>query len=110
MPTFAGDPLNDLALFFVGAFFCNCIPHLAAGLMGMPFPTPFARPRGIGNSSPLANFLWGAFNFAVGLYLLSTHPFTIGPNVETSAVAVGALLLGTYLAVHFGHVRAKAKS
>jgi hypothetical protein len=39
-----------LALFFAGAFLCNAIPHLAAGTMGMPFPTPFARPRGIGNS------------------------------------------------------------
>ncbi len=105
MPALLGDPLTDLALFFVGAFLCNCIPHLVAGLMGTPFPSPFATPRGVGNSSPLVNFFWGAFNCAVGVYLLWTHPFAIGANVETLAVAVGALLLGSYLAVHFGSVR-----
>ena len=100
-----GDPVNDIALFFAGAFLCNCIPHLSAGLQGAPFPTPFATPRGIGNSSPFVNFLWGAFNLFVGLYLLATHPVTIGANPECAALAAGALALGTYLSLHFGKVR-----
>lgn len=97
--------MNYVALFFAGAFLCNSIPHLCAGLQGMPFPTPFAKPRGVGNSSPLINFLWGGFNIGVGLYLLSNHPLAIGPNPECLALAVGAIAIGIYLAVHFGKVR-----
>jgi len=59
--------MNYVAVFFAGAILCNCIPHLTAGLQGVPFPTPFARPRGVGTSSPFANFLWGAFNLGAGL-------------------------------------------
>lgn len=42
-----------LAPFFAGAFLCNALPHLAAGLQGRPFPTPFATPHGVGDSPPL---------------------------------------------------------
>jgi len=42
--------MSYAVIFFAGAFLCNCIPHLCAGLQGMPFPTPFAKPRGIGKS------------------------------------------------------------
>jgi hypothetical protein len=37
--------MNYVAPFFLGAFFCNAIPHLANGLRGEPFQTPFAKPR-----------------------------------------------------------------
>lgn len=97
--------MNYIALFFAGAFFCNCIPHLCAGLQGMPFPTPFAKPRGIGNSSPFVNFIWGAFNFGIGLFILSRHPVLTGLNLDCLALAAGALALGTYLSRHFGKVR-----
>ena len=70
--------MNYAATFLAGAFLCNCIPHLGAGLQGIPFPTPFAKPRGIGNSSPLVNFLWGVFNLCVGLYLLSRQRYLRG--------------------------------
>ena len=94
-----------VALFFAGAFLCNALPHLAAGLQGRPFPTPFATPRGIGDSPPLVNFLWGAFNTIVGLVLLSLQPPTIGPNLPFAVTVAGALMLGTYLSLHFGKVR-----
>jgi hypothetical protein len=97
--------MGYIALFFAGAFLCNCIPHLTAGLQGVPFPTPFARPRGKGNSPPLANFLWGALNVGVGCTILSYHPVAVGPNLDCLAVAGGALLLGTYLSLHFHKVR-----
>jgi hypothetical protein len=61
-------------IFFAGAILCNCIPDPGPGLQGMPFSTPFEKPRGIGNSSPLLNVLWGVFNLCVGLYLLSRQP------------------------------------
>jgi hypothetical protein len=97
--------MHYIALFFAGAFLCNCIPHLTAGLQGQSFPTPFARPRGVGNSSPFLNFLWGAFNVAVGLTLLSRNPAAFGLNVDCLVMAAGVLALGTYLSRHFGKVR-----
>jgi len=62
--------MDYLASFFAAAFLCNCIPHLACGLRGETFPTPFANPRGKGPSTSIMNFLWGAFNLLVALYLL----------------------------------------
>ncbi|WP_144140357.1 hypothetical protein [Paraburkholderia sp. BCC1884] len=97
-----------ITLFLAGAFLCNAIPHLAMGLQGAPFPTPFAKPRGVGNSSPLINFLWGALNLIVGLAGLSRHPLTLGANLECLSVALGAILIGVFLASHFGKVRKQA--
>jgi hypothetical protein len=88
-----------------GLFLCNCIPHLAAGLQGRPFPTPFARPPGFGNSSPLANFLWGLFNVLAGTLLLSYAPFAVGFNLSFMLFTLGGLVLGIYLSGHFGAVR-----
>lgn len=98
-------PMNYIAIFLAGAFLCNCIPHLASGLRGVPFPTPFAKPRGVGDSSPVANFLWGMFNFLIGVYLLSRHPVTVGLNLSFITPVIGALATGTYLSLHFGKVR-----
>ncbi len=100
--------MTFIALFFAGAFLCNAIPHLVAGLQGAPFPTPFATPRGVGNSSPLTNFVWGVFNLCVGAVLLATHPIVVGPNLECLTALAGALVLGSHLARHFGRVRAGA--
>ena len=94
-------------LFLAGALLCNCIPHLAAGLLGMPFPTPFATPRGIGNSPPLMNFLWGTFNLGVGVVLVSRYPIALGVNPYGAAFAAGFLVLGVYLSRHFGKVRGR---
>ncbi len=99
--------MHYIALFFAGAFLCNCIPHLAAGLRGEPFPTPFATPRGIGDSPPLVNFFWGAANLVVGLALLT--PWMIGLNFETLAFALGSVPLGGLMSRHFGEVRAGRK-
>ncbi|MGV1794800.1 hypothetical protein [Rhizobium sp. A37_96] len=97
-----------IASFFAGAFLCNCLPHLTAGLQGTPFPTPFAKPRGVGNSSPLVNFLWGGFNLAVSLALGKIAGVELGVNGTCIAAAAGALVLGTYLSLHFGKVRSAA--
>jgi hypothetical protein len=91
--------------FFAGAFLCNCIPHLASGLQGRAFPTPFATPRGVGDSSPLVNVLWGFFNLFAGVSLLSIARVAIGVNPPFLSLVAGALLLGAYLALHFGRVR-----
>lgn len=52
--------MKFVAFFLAGALLCNGIPHLSSGLTGSPFPTPFAKPRGVGASPPLVNFFWGA--------------------------------------------------
>jgi hypothetical protein len=72
--------MHYVLTFFAGAFLCNCIPQLSSGLRGAPFPTPFAKPRGVGNSPPFLNFLWGSFNLFIGIYVLSIYPVVIGPN------------------------------
>lgn len=97
-----------ITLFFAGAMLCNSVPHLVAGLQGIPFPTPFAKPRGVGQSSALVNFLWGAVNLVLGLARLVSHPVTLGANLDCLMLALGALTLGLYLAWHFGKLRATA--
>jgi len=96
---------QSVVCIFAGAFLCNCVPHLACGLQGRSFPTPFARPRGVGDSSPLVNVLWGFFNLLAGVSLLSIHGVVIGVNTGFLSLVAGALFMGVCLAVHFEHVR-----
>jgi hypothetical protein len=97
--------MNHIALFFAGALLCNCIPHLACGLRGESFPTPFAKPRGIGLSSPLLNFIWGTLNGVAGGVLLARHGIAQTFGTESLALLLGFLVLGTYLSMHFAKVR-----
>jgi hypothetical protein len=97
--------MNYLALFFAGAFLCNCMPHLAAGLRGELFPSPFAKPPGKGDSSPIVNFFWGLFNLLFGLCLLSRNPVDVGFNFEFLTLIAGALIIGSHLSLHFGMVQ-----
>ncbi len=97
--------MSYVALFFAGALLCNCVPHLCSGLQGASFPTPFARPRGVGASSAIVNFFWGAANLLTATHLLSRHPTEVGFNPNFLTLVVGALLMGTYLSVHFAKVR-----
>lgn len=89
---------------FAGAFLCNALPHLVAGVQGHAFPTPFARPPGVGNSPPLTNFIWGFGNVVVGGLLLSNYPIIAGLNAHFATMLLGALAIGIFLAVHFGKV------
>jgi hypothetical protein len=97
--------MGYIAMFFAGAFLCNSLPHLVCGLSGTPFPTPFAKPRGIGNSSPLLNFFWGSFNLFAGLFLLARHPVSLAFSADFLVLLAGVLALGTYASIHFGKVR-----
>jgi hypothetical protein len=95
-----------IVLFFAGAFLCNSLPHFISGLMGKPFPTPFSTPRGIGNSSPVVNVLWGFLNLVIGLLLLSRQPITVNFYPNLTGLLLGALVMGLQLASHFGKVQA----
>lgn len=102
--------MNYIADFFAGLFLCNCIPHLVSGLQGTPFPSPFAKPMGIGNSSPVVNFFWGVANVLISLFLLVKYPVSVGLETSFIVLILGALVMGTFLAVHFGNVRGSKKT
>jgi hypothetical protein len=92
--------------FFAGAVICNGLPHLLSGLQGIPFPSPFAKPPGVGDSSPIVNVLWGSFNLLVGILLLAWHPVVVGFHRDFAVLAVGFVLMGWGTAHQFGKVRA----
>ena len=93
-------------LVLAGALLCNCIPHLASGLRGEAFPTPFASPPGKGLSPSLVNFAWGAANLFFGISLLPRLD-AVDPQLGRLALLAGFVGLGLYLAWHFGRVRAE---
>lgn len=96
--------MSFLPFFLAGLLSCNCIPHLAAGLRGERFPTPFARPRGVGLSSPVVNFLWGAGNLAVAAWLVGILD-RFASAASAGLFAIAFVAAGIYLSLHFGKVR-----
>jgi hypothetical protein len=70
-----------LLQFVAGLFLANGVPHFVQGMSGQWFQTPFASPRGVGESSPVINVLWGFFNLAVGFALL----FAFAPQGRMSS-------------------------
>ncbi|MCS7206376.1 MAG: hypothetical protein NZ951_00310 [Dehalococcoidia bacterium] len=97
---------EDVAHLFGGAFLANAIPHLAKGLAGERFPTPFARSPGVGTSPPWVNALWGLVNLGVG-YLLACGMGTVSLGLTrwTIMVGVGFWITALGLALWFGRVR-----
>jgi hypothetical protein len=98
-----------LAHFVAGAFLANGVPHFVQGICGNKFQTPFARPRGVGESSAPVNVIWGWFNFVIGgvPLRLSFPPLPPPPEI-TLATMLGALLMAIFLSLHFGRVRNSA--
>ena len=97
-----------IAYFFAGVFLSNSIPHFVQGISGSRFQSPFAKPPGVGESSPLVNVLWGFFNFVAGYaLLLGVGDFEVGLNLASLATGIGVLLNSLFLARHFGKVRNK---
>ena len=88
-----------------GALLVNGIPHLVHGLSGEPFQSPFAKPSGVGLSSPIVNVLWGFFNLFAAIALLLWRPLDTTSLIDLGATALGALLIGLFTAQHFGRVK-----
>jgi len=89
--------------FFGGAFLTNAVPHFVSGVMGRPFQSPFARPRGQGLSSSTVNVLWGCFNLAVGYGLVCrVGQFDLRSTDHVIAAGLGVLLMGVITARLFG--------
>lgn len=97
--------MSWVLLFLAGALLMNCVPHLVNGLQGKPFPTPFAKPRGVGDSPPVTNFLWGFANAAIGAGIVLRWWGEVDHKMVAAALAAGGLAIGLYLASHFGKVR-----
>jgi hypothetical protein len=96
-----------LAYFFGGAFLVNAIPHFVSGVTGHKFPSPFAKPPGIGLSSPLVNVLWGGFNLFMGYLLVFRGYAPYFPTARQSLVAAaGGFLMAIQLATWFGRANA----
>ncbi|MFZ3333595.1 MAG: hypothetical protein WA197_23350 [Candidatus Acidiferrales bacterium] len=100
-----------LAYFFAGAFLVNAVPHFVSGVTGRRFPSPFAKPPGKGESSPVVNVLWGALNLLIA-YLLLTRvgDFHIREFPSVAAAAAGGLLMALQLASWFGQAYGKHTS
>jgi len=94
-----------IANFTAGGLLINTIPHLTAGLRGERFPSPFARPPGVGNSHPMINVGWGMSNLIAGLLLLNFAPVTIGFHPSFLLSVTGATVCGLFLAYYFGRLR-----
>lgn len=93
-----------LLQFLSGALITNSLPHYVQGVSGHPFQSPFAKPPGEGESSPLVNALWGFANLAGGVALYAR--FTPSGWLGWSLFGAGNLLMALMLANHFGKVRA----
>ncbi len=96
-------PLHILAYLGGGAFLMNAAPHLISGAMGRRFPSPFAKPRGRGQSSALVNMLWGFANLVVAYVLLcKVGGFDLDNLMHAAPFALGILVMGLFHALHFG--------
>jgi hypothetical protein len=93
--------------FVSGLFLANGVPHFVQGISGAPFQSPFAKPPGVGESSPVSNVLWGSANLVAGALLL--HFFW--PRGQAAAAGwivagFGGLVMAVQMAAYFGKVRA----
>ena len=95
-----------LAYFLAGALFANGVPHFVNGVSGRRFQSPFARPPGVGESSPLTNVVWGFCNFVAGCLLVwAVGGLAFGFNADMLVLAMGVFVASAGLAVYFGRVR-----
>jgi hypothetical protein len=90
-----------VAAFFAGAFLANAVPHFVCGISGDRFPTPFARPRGKGLSSPTLNVVWALFNMGIGYVLLRGGAVIGADEVARGAFFAGIAAISLLMSVHF---------
>jgi hypothetical protein len=95
--------LHDLSYFAGGAVLTNAVPHFVSGVMGRPFQSPFAKPRGEGLSSSTVNVAWGFANLVIAYLLIRrAGTFDLGSTDNVVALGLGMLLAGLGLARAFG--------
>jgi hypothetical protein len=97
------DWMHELAYFGGGVFLANAIPHVVSGLMGRPFQSPFATPRGEGLSTSTINVVWGFANLVVAYFLIChVGEFDLRSLSDAGALGLGMLLFGVVSARLFG--------
>jgi hypothetical protein len=95
--------LHDLSYFAGGAVLTNTVPHFISGVMGRPFQSPFAKPRGEGLSSSTVNVAWGFANLVIAYLLICrVGAFDLRSTPDVAALGLGMLLSGLGLARMFG--------
>jgi hypothetical protein len=87
--------LHHLAWFAGGLILANAMPHLASGVTGRAFQTPFAKPPGNGLSSSMVNVLWGFANLLAAWWLVER----VGDFDPRSAADAGVFGLGMLMAL-----------
>jgi len=90
-----------IACFFAGMFLSNFVPHFVHGISGDCFPTPFARLRGKGLSSPTVNVVWALLNLVVGWILFRIGKVSNGDNSALVVFFAGIAGISTMLSVRF---------
>ena len=94
--------------FISGLLLANGVPHFVQGVSGHRFQSPFATPRGVGESSPLINALWGFANLAAGFALLWVFsPYGFEEPIGWIVVGLGVLVAAVGMSVYFDTVRSK---
>jgi len=94
---------GEVSFFFGGVLLANAVPHLVSGMMGRPFQSPFAKPRGEGLSSSTVNVLWGCLNLAIAYVLLCrVGSFNLQSTADVLAMGLGILVISLFAARSFG--------
>jgi len=96
-----------IACFFAGVFLANFVPHFVHGISGDRFPTPFARPRGQGLSSPTVNVVWALVNLVAGYILFRVGRLSSGHTSALIAFFAGIAAISTTLSVRFARKQAR---
>jgi hypothetical protein len=92
-----------VACFFAGVCGANFVPHFVHGISGDRFPTPFARPRGTGLSSPTLNVVWALVNLVVAYVLSRVGKLAVGGEAGLAAFFAGIAAISIGLSVRFAH-------
>jgi hypothetical protein len=92
---------NYITCFLAGMFLANVVPHFVSGISGDRFPTPFARPRGKGLSSPTVNVVWALLNLVVGYALFRVGKVSSGGSLALAVFFTGIVTISTWLSVLF---------
>jgi hypothetical protein len=90
-----------IACFFAGIFLANAVPHFVHGISGNRFPTPFAKPHGIGLSSPTVNVIWANFNLVIGYILFRVGNISSGDELALVIFFVGIVAISMVSSILF---------
>jgi hypothetical protein len=101
-----GVVMQFFAYFAAGLFLANGIPHFTNGVSGRRFQSPFAKPPGVGESSPISNVVWGLANLLLGYVLIfGVGEFEFGLSLDAGIVLAGFFIMSLFLAWYFDRVR-----